>query len=100
MRALIPSPVPAGTAQLGFRLGQSALHASRTIPRFLPGNIPHIATRVFMLLLSPRIIECSDDVLIVFSPQHVLYRPPAPLPDRDNFITIAAVVIVWAVLFM
>jgi len=98
IRALIPSPVPAGPTQLGFRLGQSALYVSRATRRLLPDNIPHIATRAFLLLPSPCIIECSDDVLIVFSPQHFLYHPPAPFPD--NSITIAAVVIVWAVLFI
>jgi len=100
MRALIPSPVPAGTTQHGSRLGESVLHASRTIHRFLPDNIHHIATVTwgYLLLPSPRIMEYSDDILIVFSPQHFLYHPPAPFPD--NSITIAAAVIVWAVLFM
>jgi len=96
MRAL-PSPVPTGATQYGSRLGESALHASRAIRRFLPDNIPHIATRGFLLLLSPRIIEYSDDVLIVLFPQHLLYHLFAPFPDDS--ITIAAVVIVWAVLF-
>jgi len=98
MRALIPSPVPTGPTQHGFQLGESALHASRAIRRFLPDNIQHITTRGFLLLPSPRIIKYSDDVLIVFSQQHILYHLPAPFPD--NSITIAAVVIVWAVLFM
>jgi len=98
MRALIPSPVPAGTTQHGSRLGESALHASRTIRRFLPGNIPHIAARGDLLLPSPRIIEYSDDIFIVFSAQHLLNHPAAPFPD--NSITIVAVAIVWAVLFM
>jgi len=96
MRALILSLVPAGTTQHGSRLRESALHPSRTICRFLPDNIPHVATRGFLLLPSPRIIEYSDDVFVVFSPHHILYHAPFP----DNSITIAAVVIVWAVLFM
>jgi len=98
MRALIPSPVPAGTTKHGSRFGQSALLASRAIRCFLPDNIAHIATRGFLLLPSLRIIEYSDNVLIVFSPRHILYHPPALFPD--NSITIAAVVIVRAVLFM
>jgi len=97
MRALIPSPVPAGITQHGSRLGESALHGSRTIHRFLPDNILHIATRGYLLLPSPHIIEYSYDILIVFPSQHLLYHPPAPFPD--NSITIVAVVIVWAVLF-
>jgi hypothetical protein len=98
MRALIPSPVPVGTTQHGSRFGQSALLASRAIRRFLPDNIAHIATRGFLLLLSPRIIEYSDDVLNVYSQQHILSHPPATFPD--NSITIGAAVIVWAVLLM
>jgi len=77
MRALIPSPVPAGTTPHGFQLGHSALHASRAIRRFLPDNIPHIATRSFLLLPSPRIIEQSD--LIVFSLQNILSVNRLPL---------------------
>ena len=98
MRALISSPVPAGTTQHSSRLGEPALHASRTIRRFLPDNIPHIATRGYLQLLSLRILEYSDNSLIVFPPRHLLYHLPAPFPD--NSITIAAVVIVWALLFM
>jgi len=45
MRALIPSPVPAGAIQHSSNLWESALHASRTIRRFLPDNVPDIATR-------------------------------------------------------
>ena len=60
--------------------------------------MPHIATRGYLLLPSPRIIEFSDDILIVFPPQHLVYHPPAPFPD--NSITIAAVVMMWAVFFM
>ena len=101
MRALFPSPVPAGITQHGSRLGESALHASpaRTIRRFHPDNIAHGATRGYLLLPSPRIIEYSDDhILIVFPSQHLLYHPPAPFPD--NSITIAAVAMMWAVWFM
>jgi len=90
MRALIPSPAPAGILQHGSRRREPALHASRTIHRLLPDNIPHIATGVNLSLPSPRIIEYSDDTLIVFSPQHFLYHPPAPIPD--NFIITVAVV--------
>ena len=61
---------------------------------------PGHCQRGFLLLPSPHIIEYSDDVLIVFSPQHILYHPPVSAPFPDNSITIAAVVIVWAVLFM
>jgi len=82
MRALFPSPVPAGITQHGSRLGESALHASpaRTIRRFHPDNIAHGATRGYLLLPSPRIIEYSDDhILIVFPSQHLLYHPPLSL---------------------
>ena len=74
-----------------------------TIRRFLPDNVPNIATRGYLLLPSLRIIECSADALIVFSPQNLLYNPPAaPLPDKS--IIIVAVVserVGWlALLFM
>jgi len=98
MRALIPSPVPAGTTQHSSRPGESAMHTSHTIRCFLPDNIPHIATRGYLLLPSQHIQEYSVNFLIVFPPQHLLYHPLAPIPD--NSITIVAVVIVWAVLFM
>jgi len=94
MRALIPSPVPAGTTQHSSRPGESALHTSHTIRCFLPDNIPHIATRGYLLLPSQHIQEYSDNFLIVFPPQHLLFHPLAPIPDNS------AVVIVWAVLFM
>ena len=74
MRAL-PSPVPTGATQYGSQLGESALYASRAIRRFLPDNIPHTATRGYLLLQSPRIIEYSDNTLIVFPPQHLLENP-------------------------
>jgi len=61
-----------------------------TIRRFLPDNIRNIATRGYLLLPSPRIIEYSADALIVFSPQNLLYNQPAPLPDKS--IIIVAVV--------
>jgi len=70
MQALISSPVPAGIIQHGSRLGEPALHASCIICRFLPDNFPHIATWGYLLLPSPRIIEYSDDTLIVVPPQH------------------------------
>jgi len=98
MRALIPSPVPAGTTHHSSWLGESTLHAFHTIRCFLHDNIPLIATRGYLLLLSPRILEYSDDILIVFPPQHLLYHPPAPFPDHS--ITIVPVVIVRAVLFI
>jgi len=97
MRALIPSPVPAGTTQNGSRLGDSPLHASRPTRCFLPDNIPHIATGGYLLLPSPRILEYSD-IWNVFPPQHLLHQPSAPF--LENSITIVAVVILWAVLFM
>ena len=122
MRALIPSPASplfAGIRQHASRLGEAALHTSRTICRFWPDNIPHIATRGYLQMQSPHIIEYSndvllasppqnvlypphvieysDDILLVFSPQNPLY-PPAPVPD--TIIIIVAVVSVWVVLFM
>jgi len=74
---------------------QNSSHASRTIRRFLPDNIPHIATRGYLLLPSPRIQEYSD-IWIVFPPQYLLYHPPAPF--LENSITIVADVIVWGCL--
>jgi len=78
MRALIPSPVPAGITQHFSRLGEAALHASRTIRRFLPDNIPHIATRGYLLLPSPRIMEYLADTLMVLPPQHFSVSPACP----------------------
>jgi len=72
MQALISSPVPAGITQHGSRLGEPALNGSRTIRRFFTDNIPHVATRGYLLLPSPRIIEYSDNILIVLPPQHLL----------------------------
>jgi len=97
-RALLPSPVPEGITQHGSQLGEAALHTSCTIHRFLPDNILHIATRGYLLLPGPHIIEYPDDTLIVFAPQHLLYHPPAPFPD--TVLIIVAVVSVWAVVFL
>ena len=65
---------------------------------FLPDNIPHIVTWGYLLLPSLHIIECSDEILFVFPPEHLLYHPPAPV--SDNSIIIVAVVSMWVVLFM
>ena len=49
------------------------------------------------LLYPPRVIEYSDDILRVFPPQNPLYLP-APVPD--TIIITVAVVSLWVVLFM
>ena len=54
--------------------------------------------RGYLLMPSPLIIKYSDDILILFYPQHLLFLPPAPFPD--NPIIIVAVVCGWVVLFM
>ena len=122
IRALISAPVsqvPAGIRQHNLWLGEAALHTSRTICRLLPDNIPHLDTRGYLHLQIPRIIEYSNDILLVFPPQNPLYPlrvieysddilfvfprqnllyPPTPVPDTIT-ISVAAVS-VWAVVFM
>ena len=65
--------------------------------------ITGLTTRVFrrsLLLSTPRVIEYSDDldVIFLFHPPHLLYQLHAPLPD--NSIKIVIVVSVWMVLLM
>jgi len=89
MRAQTPTRVPAGFRQSGSRPGQ------------LAWPITGLTTRVFrrpLLLPTPRVIECSDDVVFLFHPPHLSYHLPAPLPD--NSIMIVIVVSVWIVLFI
>jgi len=89
MRALTPTHVPAGFRQSGSRPGQPAW------------PITGLTTRVFcspLLLSTPRVIEYSDDVVLLFHPPHISHHLPAPLPD--NSIMIVIVVSVWIVVFM
>jgi len=101
LRALIPSPIPTGTRQHSFRLGEPALlinldsgHTSRAFCFFLLDNISHLATRCYLLLPSPRKIEYSNDTFIFVLPPHLLYHSPSPS------IMIVAIMSVWTVSFL
>jgi hypothetical protein len=92
LRALIPFKAPAAIRQHGSRIGQPALPINgRTSPafrRFLPDNIPHLATRGYLLLPNPRVIKYSDDTFFLFPPHHRLYHLPAPFPDNSIMIVV------------
>jgi len=65
MRVLTPTHVPAGFRQSGSRPGQPAW------------PITGLTTCVFrrpLLLLNPRVIEYSDDVVFLFHPPHLSYH--------------------------
>jgi len=121
MRALIPSPVPTCLRLLprpSLALSPSEFESlymrvltTTHVPagvrqsRFWPGqqvwSINGLTTRAFcrpLLLPNPRVIEYSNDVVILFHPPHFSHHLPAPLPD--NSIMIIIVVSVWIVLFV
>jgi len=124
MRALISSPfshVPAEIRQHDAGIRQYDSHVSRTICRFMLDNVPHLdaPSLGYLQFPIPRILENSDDILLPFPPQNLLYPPhvieysddillvfprqnllypPAPVPD--NIITTVTVVLVWVVWFM
>jgi len=107
MRELTPTPVAAGFRKSGYWPGQTSLPinritingiTTRAFPRPLLLTTP---PRVFprpILLTTPRVLDYSDDIVLLSHPPHFVYQLPAPLPD--NSITIAITVIVWIVLFM
>ena len=51
-----------------------------------------------ILLMTPRVLDFSDDIVFLSHPPHFVRQLPAPLPD--NSLIIAITVSVWYVLFM
>jgi len=102
MRALTPTPVPAGFRQSGSRPAQTSLPINGIITRAFPcplllTTLPRAFPRP-ILLTTPHVLDYSDDIMFLSHPPHFVYGLPTFLPD--NSITIAITVIVWIVLFM
>jgi len=102
MRALTPTPVPAGFRQSSSRPAQTLLPiheiTTHAFSRPLLLTTPPRAFPRPILLTTSRVLDYSDDNVFLSHPPHFVYQLPAPLPD--NSIIIAITVSVWIVLFM
>jgi len=100
--AIIGITTPGKRGQSGPRPGQTSLPINGLTTSVFPLPLPLTTLpRAFprpILLTTPHVLDCSDDIVLLSHPPHLVYQLPVPPPD--NSIMIAITVSVWIVLFM